>query len=110
MKYFITRMLDAALCACLVWGRGGFETFVFVLVASMILLTVLGLFVLTDEMAQKLKERGLAKRLVQYVVWLAYPSALVLSGHPYWAAAYSIIVIFFMTAVKTRNDKISGAA
>lgn len=100
MKYLITRLIDAALLGCLVWGLYGFETFAFIIICLMIVVGFLGWFIADVAMAQKLLSDSWPKKLIRYVVWAGYVAALVVTGHPGWAVAYLISVVGLMAVLK----------
>lgn len=102
MKYLMTRLVDAALLACLVWGVYGFETFAFILICLMIVVQFLGWLIADIAMAQKLITQSWPKKLVRYVVWAGYVSALIITGHPGWAVAYLIGAMGLMAVLKNK--------
>jgi hypothetical protein len=102
MKYLITRSIDAALLACLVWGMYGFETFAFIFICLMIVVQFLGWFIADVAMAQKLLLDSWPKKLIRYAVWAGYVAGLVVTGHPGWAVAYLIGAVGLMAVLKNK--------
>lgn len=107
MKFYAMKAVDLLIIGALLFGSASVSTFALILIASMIVLTGFGVFLINEAMALKLREQSKFRAAIRWGTCFAYVIALLYTDHPVWAASYAIVTSVFMAGV---FHKLKGAA
>ena len=102
IKKFLSRMMDIAVIAALVFGTPDVRTFAFWIVALMVPLLLVGVFAMDAALAEKIQGLSIGKKAFAIAINCAYIGALIYAGFPVLAAVYSITILLVRVAAETK--------
>lgn len=111
MKLTAVRLMDATLLFCLFYGHfhafTSTETFAIIVIASMVIMAVLGCFAMTEELAMALFDKSSVRKAFGYLVCGLYVAVLVITDHPLLAAAYFIVFSWLYVSAHSKMKEVS---
>ena len=97
-----TRLLDAALLACLVLGNADVKVFVFWMISIMVVLMIMSWLAMTPDLAKRIQGRSLLKNAFGVLVNVLYVAALIYGGFPILAAIYATAALVIRIAAQAK--------
>ena len=98
----VVRTFDAALIACLVLGGTDVQTFAFWMISIMVALTLLGVFGMNAELAEKIQGRSITKKVIGISWGCMYVAALIYAEFPILAALYTMVVMIIRVSAEAK--------
>jgi len=98
----ITRLLDAALLAGLIFGNADAKIFVFRMVSIMVILMFVGVLTMTPDSAEKIQGGSLVKKALGILIRVLYIAALIYAGFPTLAAMYATAALFIRISAEAK--------